>query len=76
LEYTAKVTNTENFDPLFVEALSLRLASLIAFTLTGKTRLRSDALQSYETVLSNARLIDAQEGQSSDIIEPDWITSR
>lgn len=76
LEYVARVENPEIFDPLFTEALSLRLSSLIAFTLTGKTRLRNDALKLYDEILSSARFADAQEGQSSDLTEPDWITKR
>lgn len=76
LEYVAKVTNPENFDPLFVDALSLRVASMIAFTITGKTRLRNDALNLYQDVISNARYIDAQEGKSQDIAEAEWITYR
>lgn len=76
LEYTAQVTNTENFDPLFVEALSLRIASMIAFTVTGKTRLRNDALKLYDDILANARFVDAQEAQSLHLAEPEWISRR
>lgn len=76
LEYIARVENPEIFDALFTEALSMRLASLIAFTLTGKTRLRNDALKLYQNILSTARFADSQEGQSNDVSDPDWITKR
>ncbi len=76
LEYTARVTNTESFDPLFVEALSLRIASLVAFSLTGKSRLRSDALSLYQEVLANARLADSQEGIPDSPPDPDWLEIR
>jgi hypothetical protein len=76
LEYVADIKSSQNFDPLFVEAISLRIASMIAFTLTGKTRLRNDALKLYEDTIANARFIDAQEGQSQDITEPEWISYR
>ena len=76
LEYTVRAQSPESYDPLFVEALSLRIASLIAFSLTGKTRLRSDALSLYKEAVANARLADAQEGQAEDPIDPEWLTAR
>lgn len=76
LEYTARVVNPESFDPLFIEALSLRIAALVAFSLTGKSRLRSDALALYQEVLGNARLADSQEGRLDDLPDPDWIGAR
>lgn len=76
LEYTVRAQNSESYDPLFVEALSLRIASFIAFSLTGKTRLRNDALNLYQEIIASARLADAQEGKAEDPVDPEWLSAR
>lgn len=64
------------FDPLLVQACGMALAGEIAMDLTGQSQLRDLMLGKYQTLLSEARSINGQEG-TADIIESnEWIDSR
>ena len=66
----------ELFDPLLVQACGMALAGEIAMDLTGQSQLRDLMLGKYQTLLSEARSINGQEG-TADIIESnEWIDSR
>lgn len=61
VHYTARVGNAERLDPIFVDALAWRLATLFA-TGVGSDMQKAQAANSmYETVLSRARVADAEE---------------
>ncbi|WP_397384864.1 hypothetical protein, partial [Prosthecobacter sp.] len=62
--YTAKVEDTEQFDPLFVDALSVLLASKLAVSLTG-SQSRTDSLMTEYARLTRplAVKVDAQESK-------------
>lgn len=61
VEYTADITDTTLFDDGFVEAFSWKLASEIAFTLTGKQDLVTNAIQAYNAYFTEAVGADAAE---------------
>ena len=46
-EYTANVEDCDLFDEGFQEALSWKLASDVAFKLTGSQNIRNDCIQAY-----------------------------
>ncbi len=66
LTYTARVTDTNQFDPLFVDALATLLASRMARAITGSDSLESNLLGEYQALLGNARFRDAQETASGE----------
>lgn len=70
-------TNTLTlFDPILTQACGLALGSEIAMELTGRQELRDMLLGKYQTILSEARSINGQEG-TADIIESnEWVDSR
>jgi len=53
-EYTADVKNVTQMDEIFCEALSWKLASSIAFKLTGNAQLAQMALSEYERMVHHA----------------------
>lgn len=61
VEYTADITDTTLFDEAFIEAFSWKLAAEVAFTLTGKQDLASNAIQAYNAYLTRAAGEDAAE---------------
>lgn len=62
LRYTAKVTNSTLFSPIFVAALSLRLASDLVQPLRADASLQGLLLQQYQTILFRARSVDSNQG--------------
>lgn len=70
LLFTARVTDTESFDPLFVEVLELRLAAKLAYSKAATRSLAADLWTMAGERLTEARSADGQEG-SPDAMEPD-----
>ena len=64
------------FDPLLTQACGLALAGEIAMDLTGQSQLRDLMLGKYQTLLSEARSINGQEGTADKIESNEWIDSR
>jgi hypothetical protein len=62
VRYVCRVEDAGAFDPLFAEALAVKLASKIAQPLTGSRSLGAEILQEYERVTAPlARRVDSQE---------------
>lgn len=62
IRYVCRVEDAALFDPLFVEALAVKLASKLAQPLTGSRNLGAEILQEYERVTAPlARRVDSQE---------------
>jgi hypothetical protein len=76
VKYTALVTDTGQFDPLFVEALSARIASDICVQLSESVSRAQGLWQLYQMKLIEARRRDAQEGQGEQFPRGGWLDSR
>lgn len=76
IEYTKQVTNTILFSPLFVSALSFKIASYIAMPLSGKQELRDEALSLYNLMISKARASSLNQGQKDESPDASWISGR
>lgn len=74
--YTAAVTITTLFDPLFADALSFLLASRITQRLTGNLNVKTDCYKLYSATLQAAMVRDANEQRPVAVPEPDWIRAR
>lgn len=61
IEYTQKVTDPNDFDSIFVEALSYKLAGLICKGITGDAKLAEAMEQKYLVVVSDARRLNSSE---------------
>lgn len=74
IKYVRRATNTNTFDPLFVEALAVKLASKLALTLSGNRNLPGELLTEYERGTAPlARKVDAQEDRKRS--KPPWADS-
>jgi sulfur relay (sulfurtransferase) DsrC/TusE family protein len=62
LIYLARITDTNEWDQLLIEAIAARLAADTAFALVQSTSLVGTLYSLYETKLSEARFVDATEG--------------
>jgi hypothetical protein len=74
--YIKKVTDTTEFDPLLVEVIALKLAALLAGTLTGSKSLTESLLKELEILLADARSVDAMEDNREIDIESSWTDAR
>jgi len=70
-EYTADITDTSMFDDGFIEALSWKLAAEVAFSLTGKQDIATNAIQGYNAYFQEAAGEDAAED-----MEPEEYVNR
>lgn len=62
IRYLRRVTNTAEFDSMFVLVLAAALAKNMAHALTGKSSYRDRMVQHYDQMLMDAEVVDAQEG--------------
>ena len=67
LIYLARITDTNEWDQLLIEAIAARLAADTAFALVQSTSLVGTLYSLYETKLSEARFVDATEGTPDNI---------
>lgn len=75
--YIKRITDTNEFDPLLVDAIVNRLQIKFAFPITNKRDLVKDLINEYELITAPlARTIDAQEHHHTEWITEDWITAR
>lgn len=61
MEYIARVTNPDRFDPLFVECLAAKLASQIAFSQTAVSGIAQQMLAIYKDRLADAAAVNGME---------------
>jgi hypothetical protein len=76
IEYIARITDVALFDPLFVEALSTRLAVKLAGPLADSATLARELREAYLGILAEARSMDAQEGSPREFVVDTWINAR
>ena len=77
IEYVSQITDTTQFDELFVDVLATRLAAEIGMALTDNSSAVEKMWGVYQTKLNEARLMDAQEGSPREVVDlSPWITAR
>lgn len=77
IEYVAQITDTLQFDDLFVDVLAQRLAAELCPAISDNTALTQRLWQIYAEKLQEARSIDAMEGSPRDVVDTSgWIMSR
>lgn len=76
LEYTARVTDSAQFDPLFVQALSYRLAAEIAMPITRSVTVAQAMLNLYRNSVAMATTIDGREGKTDPEHPNSYIQAR
>ena len=76
IEYIFKETNTTNYDPNFIEALSFRLAQELAYPIVQSSELTDRLRQNYREWIADARTFDGQEGSPQEQMDDTFIDSR
>ena len=74
--YTFDQSDPTLFSSKFIDALSYRVASNIAFQITGDPELSAQVFKIYQTVLRSATGSSAQEGIDQLPRDAEWIRSR
>lgn len=74
VKYIARITDGVLFDSIFVSALTVKLASVIAKPLAGSSSMSEDLISEYERITGpKARRADAFEGRPQR--KPAWVES-
>lgn len=76
IRYVSDVTNTGEFDALFVEALASKIASELAEKITQSTSKKAQADQDYERAIRKAKAVNAIEKRADEPPEDDWVLAR
>ena len=74
--YIARITDTEQYDSLLSSTIAHKLASEVAYAITGSNSIAQQMFQLYQARLSEARSMDAAEGMPDKIIADTFINSR
>lgn len=74
--YTARITETNVWEPEFVEAMVFILASRLSIPLSGDMNLMARNLQLAQMQIEEAKVLDANEGTNLQQHDPDWIVAR
>jgi hypothetical protein len=72
----ADVTNTGDFDTLFVEALASKIASELAEKITQSTSKKQQSDMDYERAIRQAKRVNAIEKRADEPPEDDWVLAR
>tara|TARA_R100000664_G_scaffold15166_1_gene23614 strand:+ start:8772 stop:9368 length:597 start_codon:yes stop_codon:yes gene_type:complete len=74
--YIARVTDTEQYDPLLSSTIAHRLASETAYAITGSNSLAQAMYSLYQARLSEARSMDALEGYPEQLQADTYTNAR
>ena len=74
--YIARITDTEQYDSLLSSTIAHKLASEVAYAITGSNSVAQQMFQLYQARLAEARSMDAAEGMPDKIISDTFINSR
>jgi len=76
IKYLSRITDVNQWDSLFREALELLLQSRLAIPMMNAPDVANQKLQEFRLFLIDARLADAQEGNGDVIYDEDIINAR
>ena len=68
IKYIAQVTDTQQFDAMFTDLLTTKLAVDLAYPVTNSVNLQGQLQKFYERRLSDSRSVDGQEGFIDDLV--------
>ena len=74
--YIARITDTAQFDPLFIDTLTAKMSVDLAYPVTGSVQLQQNMQKLFESKLREARSVDGQEGFQDDLVSPTFIDFR
>jgi hypothetical protein len=75
-KFIKRVTDANQFDWLFIECLSAKIAAELAIAIADNRALSVDLFNLYKVKLAEARSTDAQEGTPQNLIADTWLNAR
>ncbi len=76
IEYIARITDTTQFDSLFIETLAVKIGARLAYNLSDNNTLTQLLEQKYRDRLRLAKTMDGLEGTPRSIEADEWLNSR
>ena len=76
LRYVHRVTDPNEYDALFIDAVSSRLAYEMCESLTQSNTKRELLWADYQNSLTRAKSVDAQENPPTAFVEDEWVQAR
>lgn len=76
VRYIAKITDPNEYDVHFVNAVSVRLAFELCEAITQSSTKKNELYQEYQQAKSDAKRADGQENPPQQIEEDEWISVR
>ena len=74
--YIARITDTAQFDSLFIDTLTAKMSVDLAYPVTGSVQLQQNMQKLFESKLREARSVDGQEGFQDDLVSPTFTDFR
>ena len=74
--YIARITDTAQFDSMFVDVLTAKLAVDLAYPVTNSVKLQEQMQRLFQQKLSEARSVDGQEGFIDDLVSDTFTDFR
>lgn len=74
--YIAEISDPNQYDAMFIEAFSARLAAELAVPLTDSRTLANDMMSMYEGKIRDARSLDSQESGEMEVVADTWLNAR
>jgi hypothetical protein len=74
IKYIKDIQNTTRFDANFDEALALRIAADLAYSLVQSQTVQTNMFNLYKAFLGTAMSFDAQENSDQQIVADEWLT--
>ncbi len=72
----SRIEDATLFDPMFVEALALRLAAELAVPLTASVSLKENLVKEYQQFVQQAKTASAMEGVQDVYVPQGWLEAR
>ena len=76
IRYIFQETDTAKFSQMFIDALTYRMASRLAYPLTGILDNAKTMYELYAQFLADAKASDAQEGPVEELEADEWLQAR
>lgn len=76
IKYISQITDANQFDSLFVQALEDRIAAELGYSLSDNRALSVDMRAKYKETLREARAMDGQEGVMDNVEADLWLNVR
>ena len=76
IRYIGRLEDTEDYGTLLTEAVEILLASYLAMSITGDSRLAARLREEYQAIISLNLAIDGQQGSKGDVVANDLTVVR